>query len=400
MGLPAPHDRLLIPVYLPSAFTAVASQAMLLLLPLYALEIGGSAAFAALVMALRGVGVLIFDVPAGLLVGRFGDKSVLLGGFVLLAASMFGMAVATEQWMIALFAIPLGAGHAAWFLGWLTYITHSCPPELRGQATAVNAGIQRMGALVGPLAGGIVAESLGYAPAYLGAAALCIVALLISFVYTADVRPDSPARSGHLRTIGRILADNRSMLATAGTVAIVFQIMRATRQLLVPLFGVLVGLDPATIGLIYSLAAAVDVSLSYPVGIAMDRWGRKWTGVPSVAGFVIGLAMLPFAQGFWTLLAAALMLGVGNGLSTGLVMIIGMDLSPPGQRGQFLGVWRLIGDMGWVGGPVLAGLLVELFSMAAASLFAGALGILGGLVLLFLVPETSRIPREREKSLN
>lgn len=400
MGLPAPHDRLLIPVYLPSAFTAVASQAMLLLLPLYALQVSGSAAFAALVMALRGVGVLIFDVPAGLLVGRFGDKSVLLGGFVLLATSMLGMAAATEPWQIALLAVPLGAGHAAWFLGWLTYITHSCPPELRGQATAVNAGIQRLGALAGPLAGGIVAESLGYAPAYLGAASLCIVAFLISFVYTADVRPDSPARSGHLRTIGRILADNRSMFATAGTVAIVFQIMRATRQLLVPLFGVLVGLDPATIGLIYSLAAAVDVSLSYPVGIAMDRWGRKWTGVPSVAGFVIGLAMLPFAQGFWTLLAAALMLGVGNGLSTGLVMIIGMDLSPPGQRGQFLGVWRLIGDVGWVGGPLLSGVLVEIFSLAAASLFAGALGILGGLVLLFLVPETSRIPREREKNMN
>ncbi len=400
MGLPAPHDRLLIPVYLPSAFTAVASQAMLLLLPLYALEIGGSAAFAALVMALRGVGVLIFDVPAGLLVGRFGDKSVLLGGFVLLAASILGMAAATEPWQIALLAVPLGAGHAAWFLGWLTYITHSCPPELRGQATAVNAGVQRIGALVGPLAGGIVAESLGYPVAYLGAAAFCGIAFLISLIFTVDVRPDSPARSGHLRTIGRILAENRSMFATAGTVAIIFQIMRATRQLLVPLFGVLVGLDPATIGLIYALAAAVDVSLSYPVGIAMDRWGRKWTGVPSIVGFVIGLAMLPFAQGFWTLLAAALMLGVGNGLSTGLVMIIGMDLSPPGQRGQFLGVWRLIGDVGWVGGPLLAGVLVEIFSMAAASLFAGALGILGGLVLLFLVPETSRIPREREKNVN
>ena len=373
---------------------------MLLLLPLYALQVSGSAAFAALVMALRGVGVLIFDVPAGLLVGRFGDKSVLLGGFVLLAASMSGMAVATEQWQIALLAVPLGAGHAAWFLGWLTYITHSCPPELRGQATAVNAGIQRMGALIGPLAGGIVAESLGYPVAYLGAAAFCGIAFLISLVFTADVRPDSPARSGHLRTIGRILADNRRVFTAAGSVAIVFQIMRATRQLLVPLFGVFVGLEPAAIGVIYSLAAAVDVSLSYPVGIAMDRWGRKWTGVPSIVGFVIGLAMLPSAQGFWTLLAAALMLGVGNGLSTGLVMIIGMDLSPPGQRGQFLGVWRLIGDVGWVGGPLLAGLLVEIFSMAAASLFAGALGIFGGLVLLFLVPETSRIPREREKNVN
>ena len=77
-------------------------------------------------------------------------------------------------------------------------------------------------------------------------------------------------------------------------------------------------------------------------------------------------------------------------------MIIGMDLAPPGQRGQFLGVWRLIGDVGWVGGPMLAGVLVEAFSLAAASLFAGGLGILGGLVLLFLVPETSRILRDRE----
>ena len=398
MSLPAPHDRLLIPVYLPSAFTAIANQAMLLLLPLYALEVSGSAAFAALVMAMRGIGVLLFDVPAGLLIGRFGDKSVLLGGLLTLAASMFGLSLATEQWLIALLSIPLGAAHAAWFLGWLTYITHSCPPEMRGQATAVNAGVQRLGALAGPLVGGIIAESLGYPAAYLGAAAFCGAAFLISLLFTADVRPHAPARSGHLKTIGGIFADNRRVFATAGSVAFVFQLVRATRQLLVPLFGVTVGLEPAAIGLIYAIAALVDVSLSYPVGIAMDRWGRKWTGVPSIAAFVIGLAMLPFAQGFWTLLAAALMLGVGNGLSTGLIMIIGLDLSPLGQRGQFLGVWRLIGDVGWASGPLLAGLLLEAFSLAAASLFAGGLGVLGGLMLLFFVPETSRISRERESS--
>ncbi len=396
MGLPAPYDRLLIPIYLPSAFTAIANQAMLLLLPLYALQISGSPAFAALVMALRGLGVLLFDVPAGLLVGRFGDKAVLLGGLATFAASMLGLAAATEPWAIALLAIPLGAAHAAWFLGWLTYITNNCPPELRGRATAVNAGIQRLGAFVGPLLGGIVAETLGYPTAYLGAAVLCALAVLVSLVYTADVRPVVPATSGHLRTIGTILADNRRIFSTAGSVALSFQLMRAVRQLLVPLFGVVAGLEPAAIGLVYSLAAVVDMSLSYPVGIVMDRWGRKWTGVPSVVGFVIGLILLPFAHDFWTLLAAAVVLGVGNGLSTGLVMIIGMDLSPPGQRGQFLGVWRLIGDMGWVGGPMLAGLLAETVSLAAASFAAAGLGVVGGLVFLFLVPETSHIPRERD----
>ena len=198
MGLPAPYDRLLIPLYLPSAFTAVANQAMLLLLPLYAFEVSGSVAFAALVMALRGVGVLLFDVPAGLLVGRFGDKSVLLGGFVTLAASMFGLSLATEQWLIALLAIPLGAAHAAWFVGWLTYIPHNCAPELRGQATAVNAGIQRLGGLAGPLVGGIIAESLGYPAAYLGAG--CFVRCRLPDLAPVYGRR-SARRSGQIRTL-------------------------------------------------------------------------------------------------------------------------------------------------------------------------------------------------------
>ena len=70
---------------------AVANQAMVLLLPLYALELSGSAAFAALVVGLRGFGVLLFDVPAGLLVRRFGDKWVLFGGLATIAASMLAL---------------------------------------------------------------------------------------------------------------------------------------------------------------------------------------------------------------------------------------------------------------------------------------------------------------------
>ena len=93
---------------------AVANQAMVLLLPLYALELSGSAAFAALVVGLRGFGVLLFDVPAGLLVRRFGDKWVLFGGLATIAASMLALSVATSQWALALLVVPLGAAHAAW----------------------------------------------------------------------------------------------------------------------------------------------------------------------------------------------------------------------------------------------------------------------------------------------
>ena len=84
MKIAAPYDRLLLPVYVPSLLMAVSQEALTILLPLYLLHIGASPAFAALVVGLRGVGVLLFDVPAGMLVARFGDKPVLLGGLTLI----------------------------------------------------------------------------------------------------------------------------------------------------------------------------------------------------------------------------------------------------------------------------------------------------------------------------
>ena len=144
-----------------------------------------------------------------------------------------------------------------------------------------------------------------------------------------------------------MLASQRGVLATAGLSTLVLQLMRATRQLLVPLFGQALGLPVAAIGLAYSLGTVVDIALFYPSGVLADRWGRKWSAVPSMLLYALGLLALPLASGFYSLLAATLLLGVANGMGTGVVMIIGADLArQSGQQGQFLGVWRLIGDWG------------------------------------------------------
>ena len=77
-------------------------------------------------------------------------------------------------------------------------------------------------------------------------------------------------------------------------------------------------------------------------------------------------------------------------------MILGMDMAPPDQRGQFLGVWRLLGDLGVVSGPLLAGVMVNIATLAAASFSAATLGLLGAAAFLFLVPETRHHVHETE----
>ncbi len=396
MRLPSPYDRLLIPIYVPSFLMAISNQAMLLLLPLYALQVLNSPVFAALVVGCRGLGILIFDVPAGMLAGRFGDKAVLLGGLITHALAMLALAIASEQWLLPLLAIPLGGSMAAWFLGRQSYITDTCAAGERGRAIAVTAGVNRSGAFIGPVAGGFVAELFGYPVAFAAGAGFALVAAVIVLGFTHSIRPKQAPKTTVLVVIGRILSSNRRLFVTAGFAALTIQLMRATQQLLVPLFGRMVGLEVATIGLIYSMCAALDMSLFYPVGVVMDRWGRKWTGVPSMLVFVLGLMLLPFAQGFYSLLAAGLVLALANGLSTGIVMIIGMDMAPPDQRSQFLGVWRLLGDLGVVSGPVLAGVLMNVATLAAVSFTVAGLGLLGASSFLFLVPETLHYSHQRD----
>src|SRR4051812_10408674 len=108
--LASPYDRLLVPVYIPSFVMAVSQEALTVLLPLYMLELGETPAVAALLVGLRGIGILLFDVPAGLLVARFGDKPVLLGGLALILGSLLTFGTATQFWLLGLAAVALGFG--------------------------------------------------------------------------------------------------------------------------------------------------------------------------------------------------------------------------------------------------------------------------------------------------
>jgi MFS family permease len=281
-------------------------------------------------------------------------------------------------------------GHAAWMLGRQSYLADICATNELGRAIAAMAGLQRGGALIGPVAGGALAGLAGFQVAFAVGAVSAVVAGATVLAFARAVPPHANPDASFAGTM-QVLRAQRGVLATAGSSALVLQLMRATRQLLIPLFGQAAGLDVQTIGLVYSLASVVDIALFYPSGVLADRYGRKWSAVPSMALYALGLALLPLAQGFYSLLAAAVLLGLANGIGTGVVMIIGADLArASGRHGQFLGLWRLMGDVGMSGAPLLVGTIVDGAGLAAASLSVAGLGVVGALVMAFLAVETLR----------
>jgi hypothetical protein len=80
--------------------------------------------------------------------------------------------------------------------------------------------------------------------------------------------------------------------------------------------------------------------------------------------------------------------GLGNGMGAGIVMTLGADFSPVRSRAEFLGVWRLLSDMGQLGGPLVLSVVTGLATLGIASVATGVIGLAGALVMWRFVPET------------
>jgi MFS family permease len=335
-----------------------------------------------------------------MLASRFGDRFVLLLGLALNVSGLAIIALSTSPWLLGFGASMSGAGASAWMLGRQLYIADICSGEETGRAIAVMAGLQRVGIFIGPALGGMLVAATSYSWTFLAAASLAIVATAFVRTFSEDAQHGALGDSVGLALTIRLARQHARLFLTAGGAALSLQLMRATRTLLVPLFGVAIGLDEASIGLIYSLSAGIDMCLFYPVGALVDRHGRKWSAVPSLTLFATALFVLPLASGFKSLLFVAGLLGLANGLGTGIVMIIGADLARRSDnRSQFLGVWRLIGDIGMSGAPLVSAALVSVASLGAASVFAASLGVVGALLMLMFVPETLERSRSGRREL-
>lgn len=397
---PPPLRSLWLPIYLPSFLMAAGLGAVIPVTPLFAKELGAGVGLAGLAVAMRGVGTMALDVPAGLLIARVPDRRVMLWG------GLGTCAVALATWragsVLALVALlfAVGATISLWSMSRLHFMAEQIPPEVRGRAMAMLGGTGRLGLFVGPTLGGFLASRHGLASAFLVQAALSATAvalLALGFARLRErsaLRASAPAHGGPSAraVLVRVVREERRGLLGAGSVAIVLQVLRNARHFLLPVWGDAIGLDVARIGLVVGLSSGLDMLLFHVAGQIMDRRGRRATGVPSLALLSLGLALLPLTDGFGGLLAVGLLVGLGNGLSAGFVMTLGADLAPEEGRSQFLGVWRLIGDVGSAAGPLLVGAVAQLVTLGVAAVATAGLGLLGALAMAGLVGETLRRP--------
>jgi MFS family permease len=174
-----------------------------------------------------------------------------------------------------------------------------------------------------------------------------------------------------------VLVAHRRTLLTLGSAVVVIGASRSIRNGLLPLWAESVGISASTTSLIFALAAFVDIVFFYPGGWVMDHHGRAVVAVPVVLSVAIGALLLPLTSGAAGVAGVMVLIAVGNGLGSGIVMTLGADTAPVRGRSQYLGGWRLCGDIGNSGGPLLVSAVATVAPLATACVVVGVLGLLG-----------------------
>jgi MFS family permease len=197
-----------------------------------------------------------------------------------------------------------------------------------------------------------------------------------------------------VRLLGTVVTHRETYLR-AGPPVIALGLLRQARQVFLPLWGKEeLMLSESQIGLIVGASFFIDAAIFYPVGMVMDSYGRKWALVPCLLTMAVGLILLPLTTDFWSFLAIGALTGLGNGFGSGINMTLAADFSPAIGRGEFLGVWRLVSDVGQAGGPIVISGLTGLGSLTLAAVVSGGIGIAGALLVVLFVPESLRMHRE------
>ncbi|MGX1934946.1 MFS transporter [Microbacterium resistens] len=402
-------------VYLPTLLFAIGEGAVLPLIPVIAAGRGADLATAALVASALVVGQLCGNLPAGWLVARIGERytMVIAGGLSLVGAVASALAPSLILFTAAVFVVGMSA--AAFGLARHAFMTTRVPLEFRARALSLLGGSFRLGMFLGPFLAAVLLSVFGTEISTLWFFAVCLVGLVLLVLLGPDpeeqalakdaaerrLRAPAPAEdsgeavSGSIPTFERVgvfatMWRNRGVLGRLGLAAASLSAVRSARQVVLPLWGVSIGLDAQTIALVVGVSGAIDFALFYASGQVMDRFGRLWAALPAMLLMGAGFLVLSFthdadAAVLWFGMVAAV-LGVGNGLSSGILLTLGADVAPRTEPAAFLGSWRTLTDAGGAIAPLLFSGVAAATSLSLATGVIGAIGLVGALGFLRWIP--------------
>jgi MFS family permease len=149
------------------------------------------------------------------------------------------------------------------------------------------------------------------------------------------------------------------------------------------------------VGIGLAIATATELACLYPAGHATDRRGRRAVLIPALAGLALVTAAFGFVSTPAGFMVAMALLGVASGYSGVPPAPMLSDVTPEELKGSAVAVFRFVGDLGFVIGPLVAGWSAQEYGFTA-SFAINAIPAVVALGLVLSIRETMHARRPSE----
>ncbi|MDW5562849.1 MAG: MFS transporter [Methanomassiliicoccus sp.] len=352
-------------------------------LPSYGLSFGVSLALVGLLISAFAVARVLLDIPAGLLSARYGMKRLMLLGLATIAVSSLLAGVAVNYPMLLCARIFEGVGSALYTTTSITAVSRLAPPASRGAHLSFYLSMFLLGTSFGPAVGGFVSIRYGLSAPFIVYGICAAASFFLVLGMIREVRPElARVEKISLRQLGRLMTRFDLLAINLATFAI-FINRQGILNTIVPLYAQYnLGMDEGFLGLVLTLSAICNLVMMVVAGRMTDRYGRK----PFLMGALLLLAVLilalPFTHDPVGFTAVLMAMGLSVGLSGPIAAWVA-DVTEPRDLGAAMGLFRTVGDLGFVIAPVA---LASLAGSAGESVGFAPFLLAGGAILLLSLP--------------
>ena len=340
-----------------------------------------------------GISKAVSNYFTGRLANRFGRKKLLIAGWVLALPIPF-ILIYADTWTWIVFSNILLGIHQG--LAWSSTVVMKIDlvgPKDRGLAMGLNefAGYLAVGLMA--LLTGYIAEAYGVSPYpfYLGFI-IAVLGLLITIFFVEETKKfmhveQESNESQKLKNIFWETTYKNSTLGSVTQAGLVNNLNDGMIWGLLPILLLSLNYNNTNIGIIASIYPTVWGISQLVTGKLSDVLSKKGMLFWGMLLQGIAILFLPFTNSFAILIILSASLGWGTALVYPTFLSTIAQATPPQQRAEAIGTFRLWRDLGYAIGAVISGISADLFGINTAIVLIGIITILSSLVIQIRMPK-------------
>lgn len=298
-----------------------------------------------------------------------------------------GLAQSYQQLLI--FRTAGGLGSSMFSISAGALILRVVGDNQRGRAQSLYNGGFIAGGVAGPAFGGALLAISPRAPFFIYSG-LLIVAGVVALFFLHEKRLGSSVKpdSGDVVALSvREALRLRPYLYSLFLAFLGSWVFFGMRSSILPLFVIdELNATAAVVGLSFTLALITQGAVMVRAGRYSDKNGRKPVIIVGFIITLISLFLLTFSNNVTFYIIAMMILGFGAGFATSAGAIVGDVIK--GKSGKVYALWQMAGDAGMMVGPILLGVIADLFSYRSAILVSAIIFSLA-IIIAIRIPETN-----------